>query len=986
MSRVIKKAEQALIDSKKAFPLDECMAKISRRYGPSSVALSGPCQGSSLAKCVCQQLSDRWDKIGDRFAGDNKKVVRLAMKLAETLSLTDDSERCEQFLQEKMKLKKKAASEVTSYLRAYAMDDMMDQDIDQMADEVETEDEVSDLGDEGISEEPFGGEGEEEVIVEDEPTGDEEVDMGFPAEEGMPGEMGEPVGGEMVTIEVPREVAEQVLESIKSQIEGPAEGLEGAPDMGLEGPAEGLEGAPEGLEGAPAQEAGIPGEPAKMQDEGTQVVVSKELCQGCGAAMASEGHKTPEQFLEKSEGREEHEKHETPAFEKKEHELGLEKHDEHKHGHEEMTDKGEDKHEEHEKHEEHKEEGEDKAEKTALVTSLSPAAAPARTHGNPGDPIQGSRLVRDYCEHCGDPIRVSGNIGNNICNKCTSQAAERPAFGRQRGPQDIEDDPYMHMDVAKNNKQIKTAQADDSQVGGKPISNKEKQVEAPKPISEGNLDQEGYSANGKKFQDGSTIKNEEKFDAKTIDKSEVSGGSSSLMGKDESFPEGTPKVPAGSSPIKNEQLTGGDVATKGTVIATIKPEGILVTAPDGRKFLAKASIRRTTDAAASALQEAIKAVKFDGDAKKFAADALRACKKSSKAVSVSLSENGMKVSSPFETVIAASKVSNITENVIKEISKIEFDGDIMKYAEATLAILKKAKCVQEDGCCKTDTGKLEAERFTNDGDKKPEDGGVTSKGDGKKPDSEKGQHKIDTGKKEANEFTNDGKKEAEASAQKTVKEAADKKVEAPKPISEGNLDQEGYSANEKKFQDGKTIGNEEKFDAKEVKKTDVSAGDKSLMGNEEPAAKEGPKVPAGGPKIGNEELTGGDLSTKGTVIATNQGIASEVREARLKAASAYVADLLRNGEIAEKEYTETLEKYAQMPVQAILALASSTRVARERASSVVKANAEKIGTQKTAGIAFPIIQPSSNEKSLKDRLVENFKLTKDLNKLDNMQG
>jgi len=615
MSRV-KKAEQALIDSKKSFPLDECMAKIARRYGPSAVALSGPCQGSSLAKCVCQQLSDRWDKIGERFSGNKKNVIKLAIKLAETLSLADDSERCEQFLQEKMKFEKKAATEVTSYLRAYAMDEMMDQDIDQMADEVETEDELSDLGDEPMSDEGMGGDpvadegmddGTEMGVVKDEDMGDESMDLGLP-EEGMPEGLGEPAGGEMVSIEVPRGVAEQVLESIKSQLEGPAEGLgglegdigiegdvgiEGAPDAavdmfspaeeGMEGPAEeGIESPEmESMEHAPGgEEAGIPGEPAELQDEGNQVVVSKELCESCGASMASGGPDNAEQHREEVEG-EGHEEKETPQWEKTEHKLGLEESDE------------------------------NKAEKTALSSPPMPRSKPVSSvtpdveakYGKAGTELKPG-LFRAYCPDCHAPIKTTNQeaagIGKVYCQGCSGdEETIDPRMPqreeRQRAPVGPEDNPMgEQLNLEKgfgsrqqyrggsSKKQEKTAQADDKQVGGKPVSNKEKQVEAPKPISEGNLDQEGYSANGTKFQDGGTIKNEQKFDAKTVDKSEISGGSSSLMGKDESYPEGNAKVPAGSSPIKNEKLTGGDVATKGTVIATIRSEGILVTAPDGR--------------------------------------------------------------------------------------------------------------------------------------------------------------------------------------------------------------------------------------------------------------------------------------------------------------------------------------------------------------------------------------------------------------------
>ena len=41
----------------------------------------------------------------------------------------------------------------------------------------------------------------------------------------------------------------------------------------------------------------------------------------------------------------------------------------------------------------------------------------------PGTPIVGSRLVRDYCETCGEPIRVVGitNVhGKRVRSKCST--------------------------------------------------------------------------------------------------------------------------------------------------------------------------------------------------------------------------------------------------------------------------------------------------------------------------------------------------------------------------------------------------------------------------------------------------------------------------------------------------------------------------------------------------------------------------------------
>jgi hypothetical protein len=58
---------------------------------------------------------------------------------------------------------------------------------------------------------------------------------------------------------------------------------------------------------------------------------------------------------------------------------------------------------------------------------------------------------------------------------------------------------------------------------------KEKSVEDPKPLPEGNVHPEGHTAGGNKFQDGSTMGREEKFQAHEVTKDEVLG--MIIMGK-----------------------------------------------------------------------------------------------------------------------------------------------------------------------------------------------------------------------------------------------------------------------------------------------------------------------------------------------------------------------------------------------------------------------------------------------------------------------
>jgi hypothetical protein len=102
------------------------------------------------------------------------------------------------------------------------------------------------------------------------------------------------------------------------------------------------------------------------------------------------------------------------------------------------------------------------------------------------------------------------------------------------------------------------------------------------------------------------------------------------------------------------------------------------------------------------------------------------------------------------------------------------------------------------------------------------------------------------------------------------------------------------------------------------------------------------------------------------------------------AASVYVADIFRNGEISEAEYSKELEKAAAMSVPEIQRLIASTKKARERVAAKAVA-AEPKAEIRTAGLTVPIvIQQAGTEKSLKDRLVEQFKMTKDLDRISAM--
>jgi len=63
------------------FPIETCREKIARKYGENALALSGPCEGSNLADCVCKKLStagvysnDIAIKVASVWAGEDQMV------------------------------------------------------------------------------------------------------------------------------------------------------------------------------------------------------------------------------------------------------------------------------------------------------------------------------------------------------------------------------------------------------------------------------------------------------------------------------------------------------------------------------------------------------------------------------------------------------------------------------------------------------------------------------------------------------------------------------------------------------------------------------------------------------------------------------------------------------------------------------------------------------------------------------------------------
>ena len=457
-----KTAEHTTADEGK-FPIESCRERLARRWGLDAVAMSGPCEGRPLCECVCEQLDSRWDRLKDRFAGNTRKVVKLASKLAESYMRKDDLKQCESDLA-KMGFNKEAASGIAGYLKAYAMDEAADVEVDELSGEVAADEsdelgeelvdkgnELSDLGeeDEGDSLADIGDEieGEADDISEDigETEGDDLAMPELPSEEELPGEpLGEPEG-DTVVLEIPKEVAlelDEFLDKALGEHEEPLEEMGEAPieEGVVEKPLAELDNiGVEIVTEIPAVEEEVeevPGKPESPLDTDKQFAVGDEggeevleVEEGCGASCGN----TPE--VEEACGANCGKKAEPsadfcPHCGKK-------------------NDKPETK---------KTEPGVEKDEKTAEASKDVYAEA--------------TRDMR------------SGHVSSVKFSWLNKFADEQML---RLGPE-----------MSINNT--------DQQAGGKPLGNaKEKAVEAPKALSEGNVHPDGYTAGGNKFQDGKTM-------------------------------------------------------------------------------------------------------------------------------------------------------------------------------------------------------------------------------------------------------------------------------------------------------------------------------------------------------------------------------------------------------------------------------------------------------------------------------------------------
>jgi len=70
-SSVLSAFKTAYAIDKEKFPMESCIEKLARRFGENAVAISGPCEGSNLADCVCNKLKTAGfysDKLANKVA------------------------------------------------------------------------------------------------------------------------------------------------------------------------------------------------------------------------------------------------------------------------------------------------------------------------------------------------------------------------------------------------------------------------------------------------------------------------------------------------------------------------------------------------------------------------------------------------------------------------------------------------------------------------------------------------------------------------------------------------------------------------------------------------------------------------------------------------------------------------------------------------------------------------------------------------------
>jgi hypothetical protein len=226
VAKMIKAASDNSADPKTAFPMANCIERVSRMYGANAVASYGECKGKVLSDCVCKEL----ETFG---LTKNSHLVRLA----EVYSQEDPMDECLKVHQDKGFKKAQAETICNAFKK-----------------------ECSSEADSNELLMAFAGTNEftkEELEAMNEYK-KSKMSKGAQAED-MEGNIGDPIDvvpatpevEETVTIELPAEVAKDIAGQVEEATEAPAEVVPGSPETGglevadgtplLEEPAEAVE-------------------------------------------------------------------------------------------------------------------------------------------------------------------------------------------------------------------------------------------------------------------------------------------------------------------------------------------------------------------------------------------------------------------------------------------------------------------------------------------------------------------------------------------------------------------------------------------------------------------------------------------------------------------------------------------------------------------------------------------------------------------------
>lgn len=223
---MIKQASSNNSNGTTKFPKANCIEAVAKKYGGNSVATFGPCKGKPLADCICATL----EKLG------SLTKVRHLEKLASVSMQKDPMDECVEDQMKEKKLERKEAEMACKCMKktfATEEDDNIfiqafTEDILSGKEKILTAQDLNTINDLLVTPEE-----EPKVIEEDLDI----ADMSIPKETVVPTETAAPVSEEKVSIEVPKEVAQELAAAVEQAVEAIEIEVETEPEVGEIGEA-----------------------------------------------------------------------------------------------------------------------------------------------------------------------------------------------------------------------------------------------------------------------------------------------------------------------------------------------------------------------------------------------------------------------------------------------------------------------------------------------------------------------------------------------------------------------------------------------------------------------------------------------------------------------------------------------------------------------------------------------------------------------------